>query len=111
MIEGIIELDSDFAKGLGFTSDKFEGYLWGYPSEIYISFIESRQQGQGNLSKLFDEIWKRGLRIKVPTPFARMEAILKHKGFKQTWEYSETFMEDCEVWIKDAPCLKINRSG
>ena len=34
MIEGIIELDSDFAKGLGFTSDKFEGYLWGYPSEI-----------------------------------------------------------------------------
>ena len=100
MMEGIIELDTDFAKELGFTSDKFQGYLWGYPDHIYISFIESNQEGQGNLSSLFDEIWKQGLTIKVPTPFARMRAILEHKGFRQTWEYSETFQEDCEVWVK-----------
>ena len=100
MDEGIIKLDTDFAQELGFTSDKFFGYLWRHPGEIYISFIESLQQGQGNLSKLFDAIWERGYTIKVPTPFARMQAILEHKGFEQTWEWADGFDCDCEVWIR-----------
>jgi len=101
MTEGIIELDSEFAIELGFTSDKFFGYLWRHPTEIYISHIESLQQGQGNLSKLFDAIWRRGYTIKVPTPFARMQAILEHKGFEQTWEEFEGLSgEACEVWVR-----------
>ena len=98
---GMVELDSPFAKEVGFTSDKFEGYLWLHPDCVYISFIVSTSEGQGNLSKLFDAIWERGYKIKVPTPFARMEAILEKKGFEHTWEpASWGGPEEVEVWVK-----------
>jgi len=99
-----IELDSDWGQKLGFTSDKFSGYLWKDRSYIVISFIESINPGQGNLSALFDEIQKLGYGIKVPTPFVRMKAIIEKKGFTQTEEpfAPEAEIYDlCEVWIKE----------
>ena len=103
-------MDSAIGRELGFTSDRFDGYLWIHPGEIYVSFIESRQQGEGHLSQLFDACWSRGLTIKVPTPFAHMEAILKRKGFEHTWE--QTSMNDaCEVWVKSPPTQDDERQG
>jgi len=101
MKDGIIKLNTDRGKKFGFFSDLFFGYLWKRGDYIIISFIESLHEGQGNLSKLFSSILDEGYGIKVPTPFARMEKILRLKGFKQTYEYSKTFGEDVEIWVKE----------
>jgi len=101
--DGPIELDSILGKQLGFTSDKFDGWLWKDGEYIIVSFIESLQQGQGNLSKLFDLINIKGYGIKVPTPFARMQLIITAKGFKKIKVpfHPPDIMEPCEVWVKE----------
>jgi len=99
-----IELDSEWGQKLGFTSDKFSGYLWKNGDYVVISFIESLTQGQGNLSALFNDIQKLGYGIKVPTPFARMKAIIKKKGFTQTEEPfapEAGIYDPCEMWVKE----------
>jgi len=103
---GIIELDSKFGKQLGFTSDKFDGWLWKKGNYIYISFIESLQPGKGNLSKLFSNILKAGYGIKVPTPLGSMEAIVRKKGFRQIYEWSNTFGENVEVWVRNKEVIR-----
>jgi len=98
----LIHLDTPFAKELGFTSDRFAGWLGKKDGYIYISFIESLHPGKGHLSELFDNILKLGYGIKVPTPFARMRAIITKKGFKKTSEPfapEEGIMDKCEVWV------------
>lgn len=102
-MDKIIKVDSPYAKGIGFTSDKFESvsYLWMKDAYIWISFIVSSRPGEGNLSKVFDNILKKGYGIKVPTPFKKMKMILIKKGFKQTYEYFDEDTLCCEVWVKD----------
>jgi len=97
----IIDLDTPFANKLGFTSDKFEGYLWKSGNYIVISFIISLQEGQGNLSNLFKTIESKGFGIKVPTPFARMKSILMEKEFKKTEEWFEEAECPVEIWVKN----------
>lgn len=79
---------------------KFSGWLWKKGDFVYISFIQSLDEGKGNLSRLFNSILKQGYGIKVPTPFPRMEMICRKKGFVQTWENDDVFNEACEVWTK-----------
>lgn len=101
MTDGIIDLDTPLAEEFGFTSDKFDGYLWKKGNYIVISFIISLQERQGNLRKLFSEITDKGYGIKVPTPFARMQKICMDHGFRRT---EKLFKEaDCmaEVWVKE----------
>lgn len=80
--DGIIELDSDFGKEFGFTADKFFGWLWKQSNFIWISFIESKYEGKGNLRKLFDTIEEKGFEIIVPTPSQRMQMICEKRGMK-----------------------------
>lgn len=80
--DGMVSLDSELGIGLGFTSDKFDGYLWHEGGSIWVSFIESIHQGQGNLKKLFDAIEENGFMLIVPTPFARMQHICEQRGMK-----------------------------
>jgi len=77
-----------------FPAEQFDGYLWRYSDAVYLSLIISLKPGCGNLSRLFDAIWKTGRAVKVPTPFAHMQAILRAKGFQETSEGA------CEVWVK-----------
>jgi len=99
MKDGIIELDSESAKEIEFTSNNFQDFLWKVGEYIYISFIKSLNPGQGKLSSLFNNIQKKGFGIKVPTPFPLMEAICKQKGFKLTSEYNKQYNEAVEVWV------------
>jgi len=92
-----IELDSPFAKEIGFTSDKFDGYLWKNGKFMSISFIISKEEGKGNLTRLFKNINKQGYKIEVPTPFPNMELILKCHGFKKTI-VSDPLVGEVEVW-------------
>lgn len=76
----IIKLDTKKAKELGFTSDKFTGWLWLDDKFIWVSFIVSKQEGKGNLRALFDKTEEAGYRIIVPTPSIRMEMICRKRG-------------------------------
>jgi len=95
---GMIKLDSEFGKRIGFTSDKFAGWLWLMDKTIIISFIVSVQEGKGNLSKLFSTLGGLGYTIEIPTPSARMMSIAKTKGFKQRFVYDETMKDSVEIW-------------
>ena len=98
----IIEPDTPFAQELGFTSDKFVGWLAKQEEYIYISFIESVDRRQGNLSKLFDRILELGYSIKVPAPLGLMKNIVQKKGFTQTEEPfapEHGIYDPCEVWV------------
>ena len=99
MNDGMITTDSDFGQQIGFTSDKFFGYLWKQGARIIISLIESRVEGRGDLSRLFDAIEAAGYRVAVPTPLGRMEGILRHKGFAPHLE-SGPEMGVVEIWEK-----------
>ena len=99
--DGEIKLDSPFAKLIGFVSTDFGGYLWRTGNRIWISFIISKKQGKGNLSKLFSTIEEAGLQVAVPTPLGKMQSILEKKGFVATHEQSDCDPDTwCEVWIR-----------
>lgn len=100
MINRIIEIDSPEGIKLGFTSDKFQGYLYRINKIIYISFIISLNPNKGNLNKLFNEIENHGYQIRVPSPFPNMKSILIRKGFVKSYEYEEKLNETIEVWSK-----------
>lgn len=91
--------DSPFAKEIGFTSEKFdeESYLWKNGDFITVCFIISKQEGKGNLSRLFKAINAKGFKVEVPTPFANMELILKTHGFKRVF-IKDPLMGEVEVW-------------
>jgi len=101
MKDGIIDLDTPRGKKFGFTSDKFDGWLWKAGNYIYISFIVSKQPGRGHLSQLFNAILSKGYGIKVPTPSALMQTILAKKGFARKDEFDERIEEVYEVWVKE----------
>jgi hypothetical protein len=102
-MNGLIVLDKN---DLGFTSDKFDdnSYLWERDGAIYISFISSLYEGEGNVRKLFQTILEKGYVLKVPTPLGRMNHIVRDNGFKETCEEpteDEPWDEPIEVWVKE----------
>lgn len=92
-IENCIDVDSDKGKQLGFTSDKFQGYLFTSAGSIYISMIISLDPLKGNVKKLFDRIVELGYTVKVPNPMGRMFKIVSApgSGFVLTREISDMF--------------------
>ncbi len=91
-MDAIVNLGSKEAEIIGFTPDKFDGYLWIRDSTVIISFIISLEEGKGNLKKLFENIREAGFgRIQVPTPSAKMEHLCKRWGFTKKIERDELF--------------------
>jgi len=98
LLDGIINLDTDRAKVLGFTSDKYEGYLWKQGDAVMVSFIVSKQRG--NFRELVRRIHALGLTVKVPTPLGRMQEILLKNGYQHTQEsFDEAPGEMVDVWV------------
>jgi len=88
--EGIIEIDTDSAKELGFTSDKFSNssYLWRKDNTIIISFIIA--VGKGAFCQLIKTIQDKGFDFEIPTPSNRIREIAK----KQGWNFERKLWED-----------------
>lgn len=106
--DGLIEIDSDVGKQIGFTSDNFysgsymvkaQGYLW-------VNCIMARRRGR--FAPMMQTIEKLGLAIKIPTPFRRMREIVEKNGYRQTFEYDDVLGE-VEVWVKDPRPTTENR--
>lgn len=83
----------------GFTEERFlpGSYLWRVGDEVYWSFVATRHQGAGHLSALRRAIEADGLRVAVPTPLPKMEAIVTRWGFKPTTE-QDPVMGPVKVW-------------
>lgn len=101
MSDGIIELDTDRAEPIGFTSDRFvvDSYLWKRGPYVLISFIESRKKG--NFRGLVERIRSFGLGVKVPTPLAEMSRIVQKCGYRHIVEQHPE-LGPVHVWILDA---------
>lgn len=99
MSDGMVKLDSEIGKAIGFTSDKFGGYLWVNGKNLIISFIESRSKGQGSFSKLVADAEAAGYTVQVPTPLAQMEGILNRWGWTPKIVADERFGE-VELWSR-----------
>jgi len=76
---GIITLDSDVGKEIGFLSSKFDGYLWKKNNTIIISFIISKDRG--NFRQLVKTLLDMGFTIEIPTPLGRMQDIVLRNGY------------------------------
>jgi hypothetical protein len=98
--DGLVKPGDELANRFGFTADRFCGWLWKTGDAIYVSFIVSKQPGQGNLSELIDSILSNGYAVKVPTPLGKMQDILRHKGFSPSMEFDDEIGETVEVWCK-----------
>ncbi len=83
--DGYILPDTPWGKEFGFTSDKFEGYLWKQGHWIIISQIKSLDPGRGNFKRLVRSIKDFVFDVAVPTPLAQMEAVLTKWGWQQHW--------------------------
>ena len=99
--QGLIELDSDFAKRIGFVSSRFIScsYLWGEGNRIIINTIECTDRRRGYLRDLLKTIWNLGADIAVRTPLGTMEQILTHYGFKKTL-VADPIYGKSELWVK-----------
>jgi hypothetical protein len=99
--QGLIELDSDFAKRVGFISSRFIScsYLWGEGNRVIINTIECTDRRRGYLRDLFRAIWNLGVEIAVRTPLGTMEQILMHYGFKKTI-VADPIYGKSELWVK-----------
>ena len=76
---GIITLDSDVGKEIGFLSSKFDGYLWKKNNTIIISFIISKDRG--NFRQLVKTLLDKGFKIEIPTPLGQMQDIVLRNGY------------------------------
>jgi hypothetical protein len=99
--QGLIDLDSDFAKRVGFISSRFIScsYLWGEGNRVIINTIECTDRRRGYLRDLFKAIWNLGGEIAVRTPLGTMEQILMHYGFKKTI-VADPIYGKLELWVK-----------
>jgi hypothetical protein len=99
--QGLIELDSVFARKVGFVSGRFIScsYLWGEGNRIIINTIECTDRRKGYLRDLFKAIWDLGVEIAVRTPLGTMEEILIHYGFRKTL-VADPIYGQSELWVK-----------
>lgn len=89
---GCIPPDCDFAKEIGFTSDRFSGYLWKRGNVISVSLIMSRKEGRGNFLRLLNALKEKGYDIAVPNPGNRMALICDRFGMELIQHKGEEYM-------------------
>ncbi len=94
---GMIEIDSERGKQLGFTSDRFtlDSYLWEEPDRIMVSLIQSRKPG--SFKALVAAILADGKCVAVPTPLGDMQRIVEKNGYVHTVEDAGE-MGPCHIW-------------
>jgi|GEM_PF-3326921 len=96
LLDGVIDVDSEFAKEIGFTSDGFRDYSYLYKDGevLWISLVVTIKKGA--FCEMMKNIEDLGLNFKIPTPSERMIEI----GEGQGWMMRED--ENCFYLTKEA---------
>ncbi|MBD2364463.1 hypothetical protein H6G36_25375 [Anabaena minutissima FACHB-250] len=108
MATNIIYPDSEFALKLGFTSDKFLGYLWQDNQRITVSAILSKVPRQGNFTKLVEAIESSGFVLEIPNPSPDMIRYLAKRNFSPFKQW-DSQLEEVEVWRRSPAFLGVER--
>ena len=96
MKDEMIALGSDLADDLGFTAEKFEGWLWEKEGAIVVSFIVSNLC----LTALFTSL-ERSLRIAICfSPFLISSCVSSYGAF----------LAVCSIRATATPAMKVKRS-
>jgi hypothetical protein len=103
MKDGLILPGSKRGRVFGFTSERFEGYLWKCGDRILISLIISLQRGQGHFRELVGNIHAQGYTVAVPCPMADMRLILIRNGYRMETEFDKPTEDYVEVWVLEPP--------
>jgi hypothetical protein len=98
---GVIHLDDESAKLIGFTSDKFSdySYLWNTGRSIYISIIGTTKKGNGDFRKLVQNILRYGYDVRIPTPLGKMLYLVQKNGYVKTKAWDENNECYTEIWV------------
>lgn len=104
MNDGMIKIDSEDGKTLGFTSDKFHkhSWLWKVGTAMYVSFVASVRPKQGDFRRLVGDLLAQGYTVKIPTPLGRMSLIVRQADYRKTEEVTEQG-DTCQVWVLTPP--------
>lgn len=94
--DGMICIDSEIGRKIGFTGDRFEGYLWKIGSEVFVSSIVSK--APGSFRSLVAAIHQIGLTVVVPTPLGRMQEIVRKNDYQHERRWCEEFGEEVDLW-------------
>lgn len=85
---GLIILDSEIGKELGFTSDRFQenSFLWLEDNKLFLSLIFSKEEHKGYVLNLLNKAKEKGYNMCACTVSERMDNILKKFGFERSCE-------------------------
>ena len=86
----------------------FEGYLSEVEDGIWISAIKSKKIGNGDFSRLIEELKRKYNWIKIPTPSIMMIERAEHLGFVKKEEF---FGEPFNEWEIVMFWTKLNSEG
>jgi hypothetical protein len=98
MIVPIIPGDGELAEKIGYTPDKYFGWMYldedqGY---IYIGQIKTADREKGDFSALVRNINANGMKIKIVNPSNEMTKICIAKGLKPTTENNDI------IWVQES---------
>ncbi len=97
---GLVKVGDEVGVLIGFIPERFDvrSYLFVANKDVYVAHIHTTVMGKGYLHDLFASLRSRGMTVKVPSPYQRMEKILRHYGARPTVEF-DLRMGPCEVWV------------
>jgi hypothetical protein len=94
--------DSEIGIKIGFTSDKFLGYLCVKGDSVVISLIKSLNQGKGNVRSLIEGLKSKYRNVIVPIASDRLSKILILQGFVvKKWMYDDGSSIDSWVFTNE----------
>lgn len=81
---------------IGWTPDKFTGYIAVSGKTVWIKVIQSKRRGEGYLRRFFENLLEKGYTIKVVSPMETMEKICIH--YRMTPSIENFDDRECIVW-------------
>lgn len=87
------------AERLGFTHNRFKGYIYLTGGCVWVSLVESKAPKKGHFSSFIRGLVAKGYTVKVPCPIGEMPSILKHLGFSESKETNPRNSETVSVWV------------
>lgn len=87
-----------FTVSIGWTPDKFSGYLYKYKCIIWIAVVRSVNRCNGDFSRFFKSLVATGYIVKIVDPFMSMEKICIRWGLTPSVENFNG--RDRIIWTK-----------
>lgn len=106
----IIRPDGRHADLFGFTSDKFDGWMWREGGVIVLTLVISKSSTKDALKDLVNRILEEGFTIKIRAPLAPMRKFAEKNGFIPSIEWGASDRR-IDVWVKSPQASQIEQKS